>query len=81
MVSALAALLGAGPAAAFTGISGHVVDSANQPLAGIQVCAQSPGYVAPTGGCAQTDSSGDYSIPGGVPGDIVQFLSAELPSA
>ena len=61
---ALCAALGATPASAATGsIAGTVTDAgSHEGIAGIWVCAHSPNFGV-TGGCAGTDSAGNYTIP------------------
>jgi hypothetical protein len=72
---ALGSLFFAGLAAAAPGISGRVVDSADAPLAGIEVCAESH---APIGGgavCTTTAGDGAYSLPAAGPGYFVHFYA------
>jgi hypothetical protein len=71
-----ALLLGASPAAAGQPISGVVTDGADQPLAGIEVCAISTGPLGEQG-CDRTDAGGAYEIAGFGAGYLVRFSQPE----
>lgn len=59
-------------------ISGAVTDAAEQPLEGIQVCAQdAAGEAEEPGGCATTDGNGEYTITGVSAGDYKVEFSGE----
>lgn len=64
-LSGLAALVGAGPAAAFDGqVKGEVTDGSAVPIEGITVCAEPVTPLVHTGCSAPTDAQGKYTISG-----------------
>lgn len=73
--TALWALMAVAPAAALAGsIAGTVTDAAHEPISGIYVCAVSPGFLGPFGGCGFTGPSGEYAIEDVEPGGyLVEF--------